>query len=182
MFDFGEFKNKITDLESWLQKELATIRTGRATPVILDSVLVEAYGAKMPIREIANVIVEDARSIKVEPWDVSLGKNIEKAITSSNLGLSLSPYDKGVRVIFPELTSDRREQLVKVVKQKLEEARITLRGYRDKTWNDIQAAEKQGGMGEDDKFRLKEEMQKLVDEANRKLDQMAEMKEKEIKS
>lgn len=182
MYNFVDFKDKAEQVENWLSKELATIRTGRATPVILDSITIDAYGSKMALKEVANIILEDVRSIKVEPWDSSLIKAVEKAITTSNLGLSAAPYDKGVRIIFPELTSERREQLAKVVKQKLEEARVTLRSHREKTVKEIEEKEKQGGMGEDDKFRLKDELQKHVDAAGKKLEDMAEKKEAEIKN
>ncbi len=182
MFDFAESKQKIKQTEEWLHNELASVRTGRATPAILDSIQVEAYGSKMNLREVANVLTEDVRSIRVEPWDSSLGKSIEKAVINSNLGLSVAPFEKGVRVIFPELTSERREQLVRLVKQKLEESRVTLRGVRDKTSKEIDEKEKQGGMGEDDKFRLKDDLQKLIDDSNKKLDEISERKISEIRS
>ncbi len=181
MFNFSELKTKIIEIEEWLRKELSLIRTGKATPVILDFVQVDAYGSKMSIKELANVIVEDARTVKVEPWDMTLGKAIEKGIENSNLGLSLASYDKGVRIIFPELTSERREQFIKVVKSKLEEARVSLRGARDKTSKSIDEKEKEGGMGEDDKFRLKEEMQKYINESSGKLEELALKKETEIR-
>jgi ribosome recycling factor len=181
MFDFSELKTKNKDIENWLTKELSVIRTGRATPVILDFVSVEAYGSKMAIKELANIIVEDAKTVRVEPWDLSVGKSIEKAIGSSNLGLSVAPFEKGLRIIFPELTAERREQFVKVVGQKLEEAKVSLRNLRDKTWKMIEEKEKSGGMGEDDKFRLKIEMQKIIDDTNKNLEGMAEKKEKDIK-
>ncbi|MEK7200561.1 MAG: ribosome recycling factor [Patescibacteria group bacterium] len=180
MFNFGELKENIKGVEEWLQKELSVIRTGKATPSILDFVLVEAYGSKMAIKELANIVVEDVKTVRIEPWDASVGKNIEKAINLSNLGLSVAPFEKGLRIIFPDLTSERREQFIKVVKAKLEEARVSLRGLRDKTGKTIEEKEKAGGMGEDDKFRFKEEMQKLVDEAGKKLEALAERKEGEI--
>ena len=182
MFSFNELKEKIVGVEDWLNKELSVIRTGRATPLILDFVEVEAYGSKMGIKEVANILVEDVKTIRLEPWDQTLGKNIEKAITVANLGLSVTPFEKGLRIIFPDLTSERREQFVKVVKNKLEEARVSLRGLRDKTWKDIETKEKAGGMGEDDKCRLKEEMQKIVDEASKKLEGVASRKESELKT
>lgn len=182
MFDFLELKEKSKEVENWFSKELSIIRTGRATSAILDFVQVEAYGSKMSIKELANVNVEDAKTVKIEPWDMSIGKSIEKAITSSNLGLSVAPFDRGLRIIFPELTAERREQFIKVVKGRLEEAKVSLRNLRDKTWKIIEEKEKSGGMGEDDKFRLKEEMQKIIDESGRKLEESAEKKEKEIKS
>ena len=182
MFNFTELKQKTKDVEEWLAKEFSVIRTGRATAAILDFVQVEAYGEIMAIKELANIIVEDAKTIRLEPWDATVGKNIEKAISISNLGLSLAPYEKGLRVIFPDLTSERREQFVKIAKAKLEEARVTLRGLRDKTWKSIEEAEKAGGMSEDDKFRLKDDMQKIINEIGQKLDILTEKKESEIKN
>ncbi len=181
MFNFTELKENTKGVEGWFQKELSVIRTGKATPVILDFVQVEAYGSKMSIKELANVVIEDAKTIRIEPWDASVGKSIEKAITFSNLGLSVAPFEKGLRVIFPDLTSERREQFIKVVKNKLEDGRVSLRGLRDKTWKAIEDKEKGGGMGEDDKFRLKEDMQKIIDESNKKLEELALRKEAEIK-
>ncbi len=180
MFNFSELKENIKVVEEWLQKELSVIRTGKATPSILDFVQVEAYGSKMVIKELANIVVEDVKTVRIEPWDASVGKNIEKAINLSNLGLLVAPFEKGLRIIFPDLTSERREQFIKVVKSKLEESRVSLRGLRDKTGKVIEEKEKAGGMGEDDKFRFKEEMQKIIDEASRKLEELAGRKEKEI--
>lgn len=182
MFDFSETKEKSKEVETWLAKELSLIRTGRANSAILDFVQVEAYGSKMSIKELANISVEDAKTVKIEPWDASVGKSIEKAITASNLGLSVAPFERGLRIIFPELTSERREQFIKVVKNKLEESKVSLRGLRDKTGKAIDEREKAGGMGEDDKFRLKDELQKIIDQSGKKLEEIAEKKEEEIKS
>ena len=181
MFNFGDLKEKIKNVDDWFAKELSSIRTGRATPAVLDFVEVLAYGQKMSIKELANILTEDAKTIRIEPWDQSVAKEIEKAIVSSNLGLSVAPFEKGLRVIFPELTSERREQFVKIVKGKLEEARASLRSARDKTWKEIEEKEKLGGMGEDDKFRLKTDMQKLIDDGNKKIDETAAKKEADIR-
>lgn len=181
-YNFAPFKQSIKDLEEWLKKEFASIRTGRATPAILDGVFVEVYGTRSPVTQIGSVAIESARSLRITPWDMSQVKAVEKAIITSNLGLSVSVDDKGLRATFPELTTESRTAFVKMAKQKLEEARVTLRTEREKTWSDIQAKEEEGGMGEDEKFRLKNEMQKIVDEANSKLESLAEAKEKEIMS
>jgi ribosome recycling factor len=181
MFDFSELKNKSKDLENWLSKELSSIRTGKASPAILDFVHVEAYGSKMPVKELANILIEDVKTVRIEPWDASILKNIEKAIINSSLGLSVAPFERGLRIIFPELTAERREQFVKVAKQKTEEAKVSLRGLRDKTVKQIDEKEKEGGMGEDDKFRLKADMQKIVDESGKMMDEMCQRKESEIK-
>ena len=179
-YNFTQFKQEIKNIEEWLRREFSTIRTGRATPAILDGVRVEAYESDMGIMELANISVEDARMIRITPWDMSLVKAVEKGITASDLGLSVAVDDKGIRVIFPELTSDRRTSLIKVAKQKLEDARITLRGEREKVIKDIDKQERDGGISEDEKFRLKTELQKMLDDTNRVLDEVFVKKEKEI--
>ncbi len=179
-YNFEQLKHAIVETESWLKKEFASLRTGRASPAILDIVTVESYGSRMQINQVAGISIEDVRTIRIVPWDMSQVKAIEKAIIDSNLGLSVSVDDKGVRAIFPELTSERRMSLVKVLKQKTEEAKITLRKERDRVKTDIEAKEKEGGMGEDEKFRHIADMQKLIDEGNAKLEASAEKKETEI--
>ena len=179
-YDFKPFDKKIAEITDRLGKELAGVRTGRATPTILDSVMVESYGTRMSIAQVANVSTEDARTLRIVPWDSSNTKEIEKAITMANLGLSVGSDEKGVRVSFPELTSERRAQLIKLAKEKVEEVRTSLRSARDDVWNDIQKQERDGRMPEDDKFRAKEEMQKRVDAANSTFDEALERKEKEM--
>ncbi|MEI6842924.1 MAG: ribosome recycling factor [bacterium] len=179
-YNFSQFKQNIKDLEEWLKKEMSGIRTGRATPAILDGVKVEAYGSEIPINQLANISVEDARMIRIAPWDASQVKAIEKGIVASDLGLSVVVDGNGIRVVFPELTGDRRLALVKVAKQKLEDARVTLRTEREKIIKDVDAKEKSGELSEDEKFRLKTELQKIVDDSGRTLDEIFSKKEKEI--
>lgn len=179
-YDFKDLKAGIKGTEEWLKAEFAGIRTGRATPALLDSVIVEAYGSMMPINQVGSISVEDARMMRVTPWDMSLAKAVEKAIMLADLGLSLATDEKGVRISFPDLTSDRRAMLVKLAKQKLEEARITLRGEREKTIKDIERKEKEGEISEDEKFRLKTELQKYVDQGGLALEELVVKKEKEI--
>ncbi|AKM84119.1 TPA: ribosome recycling factor [Candidatus Campbellbacteria bacterium] len=179
-YDFSKFKKELSEIESWLTKEYTTIRTGMASPALLDSVKVESYGSFMPINQLATVGTEDARTIRVSPWDKSQVRGIEKAINDANLGVSVASDSAGVRVIFPELTSERRVLLIKSAKEKLEKARVSLRGEREKVWEDIQKKEKNGEMGEDEKFSLKEEMQKYVDASNKKFEEIFSKKEKEI--
>ncbi len=179
-YNFSTFKQKTKDLEDWLVRELSTVRTGRATPAILDSVKVEAYGSEMGITGVASVSVEDARSLRITPWDMSLAKAVEKGIMIADLGVSVAVDDKGVRVTFPDLTSDRRSTLVKIAKQKLEDAKVTLRGEREKVIKDIDGQKKDGKMSEDEQFRLKAELQKMLDEVSGVLEGMFMKKEKEI--
>jgi ribosome recycling factor len=179
-YDFKHLKTKAKEAEEWLARELSGIRTGRATPAVLDNVQVESYGSRMQIREVAAVSLEDARSLRISPWDASQSKDIATAITSAGLGLSVAVDDRGVRVSFPELTSERRTTLLKLAKEKLEEGKKHIRVLRDEIWKDIQAKEKEGGMSEDEKFRLKNEMEKLIADSVKNLDANFAKKEKEI--
>jgi ribosome recycling factor len=168
-YDFNPFKKQITGVEDWIKKEFQQIRTGQASPNILDGVKVEVYGA-----------IEGARTLRVMPWDKSQVKDIEKGIMAANLGLSVIVDDQGLRINFPELTADRRKDIAKMAKERLEEAKKQVRGHRDAVVKDLDAKEKAGGMGKDDAFRLKKDMQKIVDDANKKLDEAYGRKEKEI--
>jgi ribosome recycling factor len=179
-YDFKPFEKRVKEIGERAGKELSGIRTGRAAPAILDAVLVESYGTRVPITQVATVAVEDARTIRITPWNMTNAKEIEKAITVANLGLSVGADEKGIRVAFPELTSERREQLLKLAKEKVEELRTELRAARDQVWSDIQKQEKDKTLTEDDKFRAKDEMQKRVDAANKTFDSALLRKEKEI--
>lgn len=180
-YDFKPFDARLAAVKDWLAKELATIRTGRANAAILDGVLVESYGSRMPINQVASVSAEDPRTLKVAPWDTSVVKAIEKGITDADLGLSVMSDGRVLRVVFPELTAERREMLAKQAGKKLEEARISLRKERQDCWDDIQAKEKEGGMSEDDKLRHRDEMQKKIDDANAAMEKALEAKEAEIR-
>jgi ribosome recycling factor len=179
-YNFTPLKNKVKEIEDWLKKEQAQIRTGRASPALLDSIRVESYGSHVPISQIGTISVEDPRTIRISPWDMSQAKAVEKAIIAGNIGVSVALDDKGLRVSFPELTSETRQTIAKAAKEKLEQSKITLRNEREKVWNDIQAKEKTAELTEDDKFRYKNDMQKIIDEANKKLDELHDKKEKEI--
>jgi ribosome recycling factor len=175
-YDFSEFKKNAQKAEDWLKGEYTGLRTGRATPSILDSVTVEAYGSKMPINQVASISVSDPKSLLVTPWDKSVAAEIDRAIREANLGLSVSMDSNGVRVSFPELTTDRRALLIKAAKEKLEEARIKIRNERQRVLSDVESQD----AGEDEEKRVKNELQKLVDEANKRLEELNERKAKEI--
>lgn len=181
-FDFKPLDTKLAGAKEWLSREYQGLRTGRATPAILDSVMVQAYGSMMPLKQVATIGIEDARSLRVQAFDPSIIKDIEKAVSQADLGVGVGSDASGVRVSFPELTSERREQLIKLAKGKLEEARTTVRGGRDDCWKDIQEQEKEGTITEDDKFRLKDEMQKKVDATNEELEKLFGKKETEMQS
>ena len=179
-YNFSQFKNDLKKVEDRLAKEYSLIHAGNASPMILDSILVESYGSHQPIKNVASISIENARTLRVAPWDKSQIKAIEKAITVANLGLSVAADEQGLRVIFPQLTTERRVQMVKLAKDKLEDARIKVRAARETVWNEIQKNEREGKMPEDEKFRAKDELQKIVDNGNKKLEEIFNKKEHEI--
>lgn len=179
-YDFSDFKKKVSGIEEWLKKEFSGLRTGRATISLLDSVLIDAYGSKMPLNQSANLSIEDPRTIRIVPWDKSLIGAVEKGITIADIGVSTSSDGEGVRAIFPELTTENRQKLVKVAKTKVEDAKVSLRTERADVMKEIESAQKNGEMPEDDAKREKDNLQKLVDEANKKFDEMGKSKEQEI--
>jgi ribosome recycling factor len=179
-YDFKRFDARAAEIDTWLMREFTGIRTGRATPALLDLVSVEAYGSRMPLNQVGSISVEDPRTLRVSVWDTSLLRDVEKAITGADLGVSVVTDSSGARVIFPTLTSERRVQLLKLAKAKLEEARVSIRGARDEAMKEIDTLQKSGEMSDDDRFSAKEELQRRVDSRNRALEVHYETKEKEI--
>jgi ribosome recycling factor len=181
-YNFSPFKARVADIEEWLKKEFSLLRTGRATSTILDSITVDSYGSQSPIAHVGTVSMEDARTLRISPWDKSQMKAIEGAINKANIGLSVTSDDAGLRVIFPELTGERRAQIIKLLKDKLEDARISLRKEREAVISDAKQMEKDGELSEDDARGTKEELQRHVDAANARFEALALTKEKDINS
>ncbi len=179
-YNFSNFKTELKKVEEFLGKEYSQLNIGRASPMVLDGVSIEVYGARQPIKNVASVSIEDPKTLRIAPWDKNQIKDIEKAINASNLGLSVATDDLGIRVIFPQLTTETREKLVKVLKEKLEEQRITARRERERVWEEIQTEESSGKMTEDEKFRAKDDLQKIIDETNNSLEATFEKKKKEV--
>ena len=180
MIDFNDLKKNIDEINKFLQSEFAGIRTGAASVAILDPIKVEAYGSVMPISQLANISVDGSTSLLIAPYDVSVSGFIEKAINNSGTGLSVSNSGNAVRVSFPMLTAERRVVLLKLAKEKLEDARVRLRKERDKKKTEIETATKDGEISEDEKFRLSDEMEKMIKDSNEMLEKMFELKENEI--
>ncbi|MDE2399825.1 MAG: ribosome recycling factor [Patescibacteria group bacterium] len=179
-YNFSNFKTELKKVEEFLGKEYRELNIGRASPMVLDSVVVESYGSFVPLKNVASVSIEDPKTLRIAPWDKTQIKGIEKAIAGSNLGLSVVVDDLGMRVIFPQLTTESRQTLVKVLKEKLEESRITVRRERESVWKDVESKEEKSEMTEDEKFRAKDELQKIIDEVNGNLEATFEKKQKEI--
>ncbi len=179
-YNFSNFKLEIKKVEEFLSKEYSQLNIGRASPMVLDGINVESYGSFVPLKNVASVSIEDPKTLRIAPWDKTQIKGIEKAIVGSNLGLSVATDDQGIRVIFPQLTTETRQTLVRVLKEKLEESRISVRREREAVMEDIEAKEKEGKMTEDDRFRAKEELQKIINETNNNLEAIFEKKEHEV--
>jgi ribosome recycling factor len=173
-YNTQNFKNELKKVEEWLSKEYGSVHTGRATPLILDSVMVESYGAFMPIKNVASVSIEDSKTLRIAPWDKNQIKGIESAINGANLGLSVVSDSDGVRAIFPMLTTENRSRLVKVLKEKLEDARISVRKERQSEMDKL------ADLSEDEKKRGKDDIQKCVDDVNQNLELIFNKKESEI--
>ncbi len=182
MTDFTQIKDKLAKSQEWLLNEFSGIRTGRAVPALLDNIMVDAYGSKTPLKQLANIGTEDARTLRISPFDISQIKDVERAIADADLGVSAQATSSEVRVIFPELTGERREQLLKIAKSKLEEARVAVRGARDEFKKVLQTKENDGDLSKDENHDAQEEMQKLVEEANKELEEQYNKKEDEIKN
>lgn len=175
-------QSKLKNTKEWLQNEYSGIRTGQAAPALLDSIKVESYGTHMPLNQVGSIGAEDARTLRITPWDAGTIGAIERAIVESDLGVSVATDSSGLRVIFPELTSERRVQLEKLAKSKLEDARVRVRASRDDAIKQIDAALKAGDITEDDKFSQKDDVQKQIDAMNNELEALYDAKTKEINS
>jgi ribosome recycling factor len=163
-----------------LKNELKRIRTGRASLSILDGIKVDYYGTLTPLNQMATLAVPESRLITIQPWDVSVIKNIEKAILKSDLGLTPSSDGKIIRISIPQLTEDRRKELVKVVHKVCEEYKVSVRNFRRDSNELLKSMKKDGEITEDDTFKSQEQVQKITDEHIKLIDECYLEKEKEI--
>lgn len=164
----------------FLKTDMVGLRTGRANAAMLDTILVESYGTMQPVKAVASISVADAKTLNIEPWDKSVLGAIEKAVRDSGLGINPVNDGRIIRLSMPELTVERRAELIKVLHQKLEAARISVRKVREEIRELILAEEKDKAVSEDEKYRLQEELEKLVKDFNEQIKVMGEKKEAEI--
>ena len=174
------YEEKMDKTIDSLMNDYASIRAGRANPHVLDKIKVDYYGTPTPIQQVGNISVPEARMILIQPWEKSLLKAIEKAIQTSDLGINPNNDGSCIRLIFPELTEDRRKELAKDVKKKGENAKVAVRNIRRDANEAFKKAEKAGEMSEDDLKEATEKMQKLTDKMVEKVDKAVEEKTKEI--
>ena len=163
-----------------VKREFGSLRAGRATPALLDKILVNYYGTPTPVNQLATISVPEPRLLVIQPWDRSVTAEIEKAILKSDLGINPSSDGNVIRLTIPQLTQERRQELVKQVRKKAEEGRVAIRNVRREAKELIEQLEEEGEVSEDDARRALEELQKLTDEFIGQLDRLLEAKEKEI--
>ncbi|MBT3817513.1 MAG: ribosome recycling factor [Candidatus Magasanikbacteria bacterium] len=174
------YKEQFNKTIDHLKQEISALRTGRATPALVEDVMVEAYGTKQGLKAVASISVADAKTLTVEPWDKTLMQVIELAIRNSDVGINPVNDGKLIRLPLPELTAERRADLIKVLHKKLEDARIAVRKIREEVRNDIDKAEKEKVISEDEKFASQDELEELVKEYNELVKKVGQDKEKEI--
>lgn len=175
-----QYQEKMEKSFDSLMNEFTSIRAGRANPHILDKIQVEYYGTPTPLQQVANISVPEARMIQIQPWEASLIKEIEKAILSSDLGITPNNDGKTVRLVFPELTEERRKELVKDVKKKGENAKVAVRNVRRDANDAIKKQNKANEISEDEMKGLEDEIQKLTDQYVAKIEKAVEEKSQEV--
>mgnify|MGYP000227664590 CR=1 FL=1 len=174
------YDDKMTKTINNLDGELATIRAGRANPHVLDKLAVDYYGTPTPIQQVANVSVPEARMIQIQPWEKSMLKAIEKAILTSDIGINPTNDGTSIRLVFPELTEDRRKELAKDVKKRGEEAKVAVRNIRRDANDFVKKQNKAGDLNEDQAKDEEDKVQKMTDKYIKQIDEAVDAKSKEI--
>ena len=174
--------DKMNKTISVMKQEYNSLRAGRANPQALDRIMVDYYGSPTPINQVGNISVPEPRMLIIALWDTKMIPAVEKAIQKSDLGINPANDGKVIRLIFPELTQERRKELAKVIRKKAEESKVAVRSIRRDAMEDIKKQKKDNLLTEDDQKKLEEKVQKLTDEKVKEIDVIAQAKEKEIMS
>ncbi len=175
-----KIKPELDKVVDFLEKELSKIRTSGASVSLVEDMEVECFGQNFSLKQLASISVPKAREIIIQPWDKSYLESIEKAISRSSLGINPIVDGEVIRLSMPPLSAEYRDTLLKLIAQKKEEARQTIRRWRGEVWDQIQDLTREGKVREDDKYRAKDELQELIDEYNEKIEKLIKNKEKEI--
>lgn len=176
----NKIKPELDKALNFLEKEISKIRTGRASPSLVEDIIIDCFGRKFPLKQLAVISSPEPRVLIIQPWDKSYLEGIEKSLSASSLAVSPIIDKDIIRINLPPLTKEYRENLFKILSEKKENIRQTIRHWREKAWQEIQEAFKEKLIREDDKFRAKDELQKMIKEYNKKIDEICQKKEKEI--
>ena len=180
MADYTEFKRKMEKTVEVLVSDFDSVRAGRANAKVLDRITVPYYGAESPIAQVASVSSPDPRTLTIQPWDSSLLKPLEKAIQASELGINPQNDGRLIRLVFPQLTEERRKELIKQVKKYGEDAKVAVRNVRRDAVDYVKKAQKKGELTEDDQKKSEKDIQDLTDKFTKRIDEMCSVKEKEL--
>ena len=180
MAEIKEFETRMIKTTEVLAAQFAAVRAGRANAAVLDQIEVDYYGVPTPIRQIASISTPDPRSLVIQPWDASTLTLIEKAILISDLGINPQNDGRSIRLVFPQLTEERRKELAKQVRKYGEEAKVAVRNIRRDAMDKVKKEQKKGEITEDDQKDLEKDLQKLTDDYIKKVDKQTEVKEKEL--
>lgn len=180
--DFSDIENRMDKTISVLQENFSEIRAGRANPAILNKVKVDYYGQPTPISQVAGISVPEARLIVIQPWDMSVLKELEKAILASDIGITPNNDGKVLRLAFPELNEERRKEIAKDIKKIAEEAKVSIRSLRREGLDEAKKEQKEGNITEDDLRNAETQIQKLTDKKIERIDEILANKEKEVMS
>lgn len=178
--DLKNIEEKMNKTISVLEENLSELRAGRANPAILNKIMVNYYGVPTPINQVAGISVPEARLIVIQPWDASILKEIEKEILKAEIGINPNNDGKVIRLVFPELTEERRKELAKDIKKMGEESKVSIRSIRREAMDIVKSEQKEGTITEDELKSIEEKIQKLTDNKVDKIDKDIENKEKEI--
>ncbi len=178
--DFKEYARRMDKSLEHLQEEFGAVRAGRANAKVLDRITVEYYGSETPLNGVATISSPDARTLVISPWDTKLLKDIQKAIQVSDLGINPQNDGRVIRLVFPQLTEDRRKELVKQIKKYAEEAKVAMRNIRRDGMDYVKKLKKNSEITEDDQKKAEKDLQDLLDKSIRKVDEATAAKEKEL--
>lgn len=176
----NKIRPELDKVIAFLDRELQKIRTGRASPSLVEDIVVECFSQKFPLKQLSAISIPEPKQILIQPWDKSYIEGIVKALEQTGIGANPIVDKDAVRISLPPLSEDYRKDLLRLISEKEEQARQTIRRWREEAWDEIQERFREGKIREDDKFRAKDELQELVDEYNEKIEKIGEKKKKEI--
>lgn len=178
----NQLRPKMEEVIQKLKEDLQTVRTGKASTGLVENIYVSYYGTQTPLKQMAQVSTPDANLITIQPWDANSLGDIENALRNADLGFGITSDGRVIRISLPPMTEERRNEFIKLIHQKAEGCRITLRNLREESWREIQKLQKNGQLTEDDRYRGEEELNKIIEDYNKKILTLIEAKEKDLKT